>query len=623
MEHKFSFRRALSLIVVLAMVLSTAPVFALTASAEDATIGLDRANHYDWTQKDFQSESYTPTAASAGEVLVAASEDATALVGGRFGGNYFTWWYAILAEFDAEANVFVISEIDLPGDSEGKPYEAWTLGEGRLVILCNTGYASTEPAGNAADAAIIKTLEVGQKLALNGTDLATLQAASGALEGVSVTLVTGETAPEEPKPEEPVVESVNIAPDATYTTSPLFRQNESWSWGDDAPIAYPDEDGVSLVDGVLPAEGAAFGDAEWAGFNSKFPGYEPVGYHWITFDLGESTDLAKFIVHYGTKALSNGITAPTGISVFVSEDGENWGEAIGSAVPENNEASVNESATIEAAATGRYVQFRITSNGWAFISEVEVYNAGSEGGNTDPDEPVEPEENLEDLLKEFVGEANADAKLDLVIDAPESYKAGDEITVTVSVKNITSEIGIHLVKFELYYDFEKLVLTNDLDEEENNCVVCFGEDVLPNGWSNFTKVNNDFNEENEEGTEVKPLNDGVIYASALTEKDTAKAAIKDDDVLVFTFTFKALEDAEGDIGLAIPHATAEGAINNDAGAEIYPANGGYAIIEAFEEEKPVDPDKPVVPGDASNMLVFAIIAVLAMAGSAVVVKTRK
>ncbi|MBO5915122.1 MAG: LPXTG cell wall anchor domain-containing protein, partial [Clostridia bacterium] len=62
---------------------------------------------------------------------------------------------------------------------------------------------------------------------------------------------------------------------------------------------------------------------------------------------------------------------------------------------------------------------------------------------------------------------------------------------------------------------------------------------------------------------------------------------------------------------------------NDAGAEIYPANGGYAIIEAFEEEKPVDPEKPVVPGDASNMLVFAIIAVLAMAGSAVVVKTRR
>ena len=124
MEHKFSFRRALSLIVVLAMVLSTAAVFALTASAEDATIGLDRANHYDWTQKDFQSDSYTPTAASAGEVLVAASEDATALVGGRFGGNYFTWWYAILAEFDAAIDgraavhtgrVLVITRLSLLG----------------------------------------------------------------------------------------------------------------------------------------------------------------------------------------------------------------------------------------------------------------------------------------------------------------------------------------------------------------------------------------------------------------------------------------------------------------------------------------------------------------------------
>ena len=34
-------------------------------------------------------------------------------------------------------------------------------------------------------------------------------------------------------------------------------------------------------------------------------------------------------------------------------------------------------------------------------------------------------------------------------------------------------------------------------------------------------------------------------------------------------------------------------------------------------------EEPVEPGDASNMLVFAILALVAVAGSAIVVKTRK
>ena len=232
------------------------------------------------------------------------------------------------------------------------------------------------------------------------------------------------------------------------------------------------------------------------------------------------------------------------------------------------------------------------------------------------DEPAKP--SVEDEMKEALGTAFDDAKFDLDIDAPETYKAGDDITVTVTVKNITAENGIHVIEFNLYYDNEKLLITNDLDETDYNALLCIDE--LPKGWENLSNVANDWTNETEEGTVVNPLNDGKINVIALTDKTAKSAAVKDDDVLVFTFTFKALEDAKGDIGLVIPHAEAEGAFNTDTGADKYEANGDYAVIADSTAEKPGDDTKP---GDASNMIIFAIIALVAIMGSAVVIKTRK
>ena len=186
------------------------------------------------------------------------------------------------------------------------------------------------------------------------------------------------------------------------------------------------------------------------------------------------------------------------------------------------------------------------------------------------------EKTAEEQMLEALGKTPENAKLDYVIDAPETYTAGDVITVSVSVRNITAESGIHVVEFALFYDNEKLLLTNDLDEDDNNALVCIKD--LPNGWESFSRVNNDGGEASNDGT-VLPLNDGKIIASVLTEKATDKFAVKDDDVLVFTFNFKVLDGAEGDLGFVIPHATAEGALNTEAGAEIYEAKGDFAVIE--------------------------------------------
>ncbi|MBR5285908.1 MAG: hypothetical protein IKU30_03330, partial [Clostridia bacterium] len=68
--------------------------------------------------------------------------------------------------------------------------------------------------------------------------------------------------------------------------------------------------------------------------------------------------------------------------------------------------------------------------GYVCTTTITAYVPGN--ANT----PEAPKEDVEAEMKELLGEASADAKVDYVIDAPESYEAGDEITVTVTVKNI-------------------------------------------------------------------------------------------------------------------------------------------------------------------------------------------
>ena len=178
----------------------------------------------------------------------------------------------------------------------------------------------------------------------------------------------------------PEAGDANLALGKSYTRSQLYRQggrDVNWAWDDNAPIAYPDEEEKSFTDGATePAADAGYSDPVWAGFHHGCPDYETNGYSWITVDLGESKDLAKFVLHVGTKGVATGagIAAPAKVEFLVSDDGETW-TSVDDIVPEDNEASANGVAVIEGAAKGQYVQFRFTSGGWAFVSEIEVYAA--------------------------------------------------------------------------------------------------------------------------------------------------------------------------------------------------------------------------------------------------------
>ena len=115
----------------------------------------------------------------------------------------------------------------------------------------------------------------------------------------------------------------NLAAGKSYTASEQYKQGGAdvqWGWDDNAPYAYPDEDGKNLTDGVKPAEGADMFVAEWAAWTGQHPKFAEEGIK-ITIDLGEVKDIAKVDIWYGTQFLGNGVVAPAGIEVLVENNG--------------------------------------------------------------------------------------------------------------------------------------------------------------------------------------------------------------------------------------------------------------------------------------------------------------
>ncbi|MBR4799105.1 MAG: hypothetical protein IK047_02470, partial [Clostridia bacterium] len=92
-----------------------------------------------------------------------------------------------------------------------------------------------------------------------------------------------------------------------------------------------------------------------------------------------------------------------------------------------------------------------------------------------------------------------------------------------------------------------------------------------------------------------------------------------------TFKFKAKADATDEAGLWIEHETVA---SNDSNFNDFVGNGTYLILTAGEEqaassEAPAASSE-VKTGDGSvNVIVLAIIALVAVVGCAVVIKTRR
>lgn len=190
--------------------------------------------------------------------------------------------------------------------------------------------------------------------------------------------------PVEPSEDEPAESSEdsgstggneNLALNKPYEKSELFRQggaDSGWGYDPDANETYPDENGVTMTDGVIEPAEEGYGDPVYAGFSGKDPHYAETGYSWIRVDLGKVQKLKEFYLYCGSMKLQAGIKAIDKFDVLVSDDGKTFTE-VGSATVTDSEEKLVVGGCVEKSCSGRYVEFRFYSGAWMFITEVEVY----------------------------------------------------------------------------------------------------------------------------------------------------------------------------------------------------------------------------------------------------------
>ncbi len=173
---------------------------------------------------------------------------------------------------------------------------------------------------------------------------------------------------------------------------------------------------------------------------------------------------------------------------------------------------------------------------------------------------------VESDMKNAVGSENSAAEFKLNINAPDTYKAGETVNVSVTVDSITHQGGLTSVEFEFVYDKDKLVLKNEADSE--NALDCIKKQ--PNDdWENLTSADR---------------TNGVINCSLLTMGFEESAAKNNGDV-TFSFDFEVKSDSVGDIGFYIEHKTVYGSLNVDRTIEDFVGNGGYAVMTEFVNQE--------------------------------------
>ena len=169
-------------------------------------------------------------------------------------------------------------------------------------------------------------------------------------------------------------EGNNVAAGKEYVISEQFRMggtDAGWGWDENAAPSYPDE-GFELTNGEIP--GNDYREAGWMALHNNTPAQQERGYGYVQFDLGQSYEISQVIVH-SLKQTEPGITCPYQIEVLVSEDNETWYSA--SVLNITGELEGMEDAAVHALVsemdvTGRYVEIRVTSYGWAFMGEIEI-----------------------------------------------------------------------------------------------------------------------------------------------------------------------------------------------------------------------------------------------------------
>ena len=224
-------------------------------------------------------------------------------------------------------------------------------------------------------------------------------------------------------------------------------------------------------------------------------------------------------------------------------------------------------------------------------------------------EVVNPEvtdADYEEEIKANMGDENQDPKFEVTLTGPETITAGEEFEVVATVNKVEQGTELAQISFNLGFDADALELVN----QANNENVVDVEATVPAAWENLTKLGESA---------------GLLEVN-FTNATDATSVITEDGKLVITFKFKAKEGVEK-AGLWIDH---ESVASNDPNFVDFAGNGTYLILNAAGETSTEDSSaesaasSAVQTGDGSvNVIVLAIIALVAVAGCAVVIKTRR
>ncbi len=266
--------------------------------------------------------------------------------------------------------------------------------------------------------------------------------------------VCGETLETKALPKkDPASYGKNLVQGMEYQRSALYAS--------DGVDRYPDENGLSMTDGILGDDSSSYSSAEFMAFYAKNTDYLEKGYFHITFDLGEEYELWRFATYYAASSARNkgaGVQEPSNISVYVSSNGTDWSCA-GTVTPEevNDKGMTSTAILLDEAVTARYVQFRyVHTNTFVMTSEAEVY--GFPVGANKPDEPSEDpsetsSEEPEDSSEEPAAPSEDESSAPATSTPAESSAATDDqggsallIVLIVAVVAVITAVVIIVIK---------------------------------------------------------------------------------------------------------------------------------------------------------------------------------
>ena len=353
-------KKVLALVLCLAMALS---VCAICVSAEttltwkDGWINDPADENPDDGQNLKFDNAYGYTFAIEADKVIGGEDNALIETEEEYKACNPNWAISVLLA--PEGDVYkVVKVVATPGSADNGIAAGINFENGNVVLVAHSAYSHAEGANYESKLCAL-ALKEGDKVEISADKSSVYVLIPGADDNTATK-----------------TEIKNVASGKSYTTSLLYRQggaDVNWAYDENAAVAYPDEDGVSLTDGVFDPGDNDYKNVVWAGFSCNCPDYKEIGYSRITVDLGEQTDITKTVLYVATSALTSGIGAD-GFSaeVFVSDDNENW-TSIGSASA-TDDANVNYTTIeVENSASARYVQVRMNRGGWMFVSEVEVY----------------------------------------------------------------------------------------------------------------------------------------------------------------------------------------------------------------------------------------------------------